>query len=181
MDFYEAIQLRKSIRKYTSRKIEPKVLDRIFNATRLAPSGCNAQPWKFIVVDDPELKNALANATQDRLIPVNHFTKQAPVHVVVVREKANLTSNLGQVIKNKNFPLIDIGIAVEHFCLKALEEGLGTCILGWFNEKKVKKLLGIPLTKRAELIITVGYPASDVIREKRRKPFNEICAYNRYA
>jgi nitroreductase len=112
---------------------------------------------------------------------MNHFTKQAPVHVVVVREKANLTSNIGQVLKNKEYPLIDIGITVEHFCLQAVEEGLGTCILGWFSEKKVKKLLGIPLNKRAELIITVGYPATELIREKRRKPMVEIAVYNRYA
>jgi len=103
------------------------------------------------------------------------------VHIVVVREKANLTSNLGQFIKNKEYPLIDIGIAVEHLCLQAVEEGLGTCIIGWFNEKKVKKLLGIPLNKRAELLITLGYPARDEIREKRRKTLGDIVSFNKYA
>ena len=122
----------------------------------------------------------MADATQDRLIPMNHFTKQAPVHIVIVREKANLTSNIGQVIKNKEYPLIDIGIAVEHLCLQAVEEGLGTCIIGWFNEKKVKKLLGIPASKRAELIITLGYPANEQIREKKRKTLEEICVFNKY-
>jgi nitroreductase len=180
-DFLEMVAHRQSVRAYSSKPVDREIINRCLEASRLAPSACNAQPWKFVVVDDPDLKNALADATQDRLLSLNHFTKQAPVHVVVVREKANLTSKFGQVVKDKNFPLIDIGIAVEHFCLKAVEEGLGTCILGWFNEKNVKKLLGIPLSKRAELIITVGYPANEVIREKRRKPFGEICSYNRYA
>jgi nitroreductase len=179
--FIDLVKHRESVRAYKADHVPAESIERCLEAARMAPSACNAQPWKFVVVDDPALKNALADATQDRLIPMNHFTKQAPVHVVVVREKANLTSNIGQVLKNKEYPLIDIGIAVEHFCLQAVEEGLGTCILGWFSEKKVKKLLGIPLNKRAELIITVGYPATELIREKKRKPMVEIVVYNRYA
>jgi nitroreductase len=179
--FLDMVRHRQSVRAYSAEPLKRECLERCLEAARLAPSACNAQPWKFIVVDNNELKNALADATQDRFIPMNHFTKQAPVHIVVVREKANLTSNLGQIIKNKEYPLIDIGIAVEHLCLQAIEEGLGTCIIGWFNEKKVKKLLGIPSNKRAELIITIGHPAVDEIREKRRKTLEEISAFNKYA
>jgi nitroreductase len=84
-------------------------------------------------------------------------------------------------MKDKEYPLMDIGIAVEHLCLQAVEEGLGTCIIGWFNEKKVKKLLGIPSAKRAELIITLGYPATEQIREKKRKSLDEITSYNIYS
>lgn len=177
----EMVKHRESVRSYKAEPVPRESIDRCLEAARLAPSACNAQPWKFIVVDDPELKNAVAEATQDRIIPMNHFTRQAPVHVVIVREKANLTSNIGQVLKDKVYPLIDIGIAVEHFCLQAVEEGLGTCIVGWFNERKVKKLLGIPLNKRAELIITMGYRAVEQSREKRRKTLAEIAAYNKYA
>jgi nitroreductase len=75
---------------------------------------------------------------------------------------------------------MDIGIAAAHFCLQATSEGLGTCIMGWFDEPAVKKVLGIPKKKRAELIITVGYPANEVIREKIRKGKEEICSYNAY-
>jgi nitroreductase len=179
--FLDMVRHRQSVRAYNTEPISKESIERCLEAARLAPSACNAQPWKFIVVDNPVLKNAVADATQDRLIPMNHFTKQAPVHIVVVREKANLTSNLGQVIKNKEYPLTDIGIAVGHLCLQAVEEGLGTCIIGWFNEKKVKRLLGIPKNKRAELIITIGNPATDEIREKRRKTLEEISAFNKYA
>ena len=73
-----------------------------------------------------------------------------------------------------------VGIAAAHFCLQATSEGLGTCMIGWFDEQKVKKLLGIPKKKRAELIIAVGYPAKQGIREKIRKKTGEICSFNHY-
>ena len=100
--------------------------------------------------------------------------------MVVVLEKPNFTSKMGEIIKNKSFPLIDLGIATIHFCLQAAAEDLGTCILGWFDESRVKKLLKIPRNKRAELIITVGYPKSDKIRDKKRKNFHEIVSFNSY-
>ena len=95
-------------------------------------------------------------------------------------EPANFTSNFGSVVKDKDLPLIDIGIAAAHMCLQATAEGLGTCILGWFNERSVRKLLDIPRRKRVILIITLGYPASDEIREKKRKLTEEIVSLNKY-
>jgi len=178
--FLDMVKARQSTRAYDNRPVDNEKIERCLEAARLSPSACNAQPWKFIVVNDPAIKNELADATQDRFLPLNHFTKQAPLHVVVIREKTNLTSSIGQVVKDKEYPLMDIGIAAVHFCLQALEEGLGTCIIGWFNEKKVRKLLSIPKNKRVELIITVGYPATDEIRPKKRKPAEEIVTYNRY-
>lgn len=179
-DFLSIARARQSDRSYhTDKEVEKEKILKCIEAARIAPSACNAQPWKFIIVDDPVLKNKIADATSNRLLPLNHFTKQAPVHVVIVREPANITSRLGQVIKDKDFPVMDIGIAAEHFCLQAVGEGLGTCMLGWFDEPKVKKLLNIPASKRAELIITVGYPASPN-RTKKRKPVEEIIAFNGY-
>ena len=75
---------------------------------------------------------------------------------------------------------MDVGITAEHFCLQATEEGLGTCMLGWFNEKKVKKLLSIPKLKRIELIISVGFSADANIPPKKRKTTEEIASYNEY-
>jgi nitroreductase len=178
--FLELAISRQSVRAYTDKSIEKEKIMRCLEAARLAPSACNSQPWKFIVVDDNELKNLIADATNNRILPLNHFTKQAPVHIVVVREKANTTSKMGEIIRNKTYTLIDVGIATEHFCLQAETEGLGTCILGWFDEKQVKKLLNIPKNKRAELIITVGYPASAEKRKKKRKGIEEIYSYNSY-
>ncbi len=175
----ELINNRQSDRAYLSNPIERDKLERILEAGRLAPSACNAQPWKFIIVDQQELKNKIADCTSSKILGMNHFTKQAPIHIVIVEEKANFTSNAGSLIKNKQFPLIDIGITAEHICLQAAAEGLGTCMLGWFDETKVKKLLNIPKSKRVPLIITLGYPASET-REKRRKDLDNITSYNSY-
>jgi nitroreductase len=180
-EMLELFKKRQSTRNYeTDKPVDPDTLMRCIEAARIAPSACNAQPWKFIVVNDPAIKDKLADAISGGILPMNHFTRQAPIHVVVVREPANLTSNLGQMLKNKEYPLTDIGIAVIQFCLQAVVEGMGTCIVGWFDEKKVKELLHIPKSKRAELIITLGYSKSNVIRPKIRKPVEEILSYNGY-
>lgn len=178
--FQWLINNRQSVRGYKSDAVEKEKLDRILEAGRISPSACNAQPWKFIVVDEPELKNKIADATSNRVIGINHFTKQAPVHIVVVMEPANFNSNFGSFVKDKNLPLIDIGIAAAHICLQATAEGLGTCILGWFNERTIKKLLDIPKSKRVILVITLGYAESDEIREKRRKTIDEVVSINKY-
>jgi nitroreductase len=98
------------------------------------------------------------------------------VIVAVVREEPNLTSKLGTMLKDKPYTMMDVGIAVGHFCLQATEEGLGTCIMGWFDEGKVKQLLGIPPKKRVELLIAVGYPAKEHFRDKsRKKNYRDMC------
>jgi len=179
--FLEILVQRQSVRGYSDRPVEPEKLARCLEAARMAPSACNAQPWKFIVVNDPQLKDQVAGYTKSgALVPMNHFTRQAPLLVVIVRENPNLTSRIGTVLKDKPYTLMDIGIVALQFCLQATAEGLGSCILGWFNEKKVKELLHIPKSKRAELIITLGYPSSQTLRPKIRKQLNDICCYNRY-
>ncbi|HEY9123744.1 MAG TPA: nitroreductase family protein [Bacteroidales bacterium] len=178
--FLDLVKKRQSVRAYKTDAVEPEKIARCIEAARLSPSACNAQPWKFIVVDDQKIKNQIADLTTTKMVPMNHFTKQAPVHVVLVMENPNLTSFVGSVIRDKPFTLIDIGIAAVQFCLQASAEGLGTCMIGWFNEKKVKKLLNIPSSKRAVLVITLGYPEDDTIREKIRKPVEQIYSRNSY-
>lgn len=209
MDFLELANRRQSTRKYdTTRAVESEKIARIIEAARLAPSACNAQPWHFVVVndaelidetleaieyptedetqpvhfvvvDETELKNKVADAASARLLGMNHFTKQAPIHILLVEEKVNLSSGIGGVIKDKHFAYVDIGIAASHICLAAEAEGLGSCILGWFNESKIKKLLNIPDSKRVILDILIGYPAQE-LRPKKRKATSEIVSYNTY-
>jgi nitroreductase len=174
------IRNRQSQRTYTDRPVEKEKLLRCIEAARLAPSANNSQPWKFIIIDEPGLKNAVAELTTTRMIPMNHFTKQAPVQVAVVREKTNISTAVGRILKDKNYPLIDIGITTAHFCLQAAAEGLSTCIIGWFDEKKIKELLNIPKSLRLELIILVGYPPTIEIRKKKRKETSDILSYNKY-
>jgi nitroreductase len=179
-EFLNLVQSRQSVRGYASRPVAPEKLERCLEAARLSPSACNAQPWTFIVVDDTELKNQLADATADRWLPLNHWTKQAPLHVVIVVERANITARIGAKVKKRDFSWMDVGIAAEHFCLQAAAQGLGTCMLGWFKEERVRRLLHIPASKRVGLIITVGYPAEDRPRPKVRKPLDRMVRYNRY-
>lgn len=176
MNLYELIQKRQSDRKYDSRPVDRDMVIKCLEAARLAPSACNSQPWKFVVVDEPELLKEMASAAAG--MGMNKFAAQAPVIVAVVLEKMNFTASIGSVIKDKEYSLLDVGIAVEHFCLQATELGLGTCILGWFDEKKVKKLLGIG-NRRVPLLITLGYAAGEH-RQKSRKSLEEISSWNKY-
>ncbi|MEA2087706.1 MAG: nitroreductase family protein [Candidatus Caldatribacteriota bacterium] len=180
MKFLDLVKARQSVRKYLDKPVEREKIERCLEAARLAPSANNSQPWSFIVVDDPKLKEAVAGKTFDKLISFNRFSLQAPVLILLLSERPSFVSRIGGAIKDKQFSLIDIGIAAEHLCLQATEEGLGTCMLGWFNEKGVKKLLNIPQSKRVELIITMGYPESTEIRPKKRKPIDKIKSYNSY-
>ena len=180
MDFLKLAEKRQSCRTYDpKRTIEPEKLQRILEAGRIAPSACNAQPWHFIVVDNPELKNKIADATSNRILGMNHFTKQAPVHLIIVEESANFTSSIGSRVKNKHFPSIDIGIAAAHITLAATAEGLSTCMIGWFDEKAIKKLLDIPSSKRVILDILIGYSTQEHL-SKKRKPIDSIVTYNQY-
>ncbi len=176
----DLIRTRQSVRGYINKPLAPEKIIRCLEAARLSPSACNSQPWKFIVIDEPALKNEIADATSDKILPLNHFVKQAPVLIVIVMEKPNILSKFGELVKDKKFSLIDIGIAAEHFCLQAHAEGLGTCMIGWLKEEKIKSLLNIPKNKRPILIITIGYPSSDKLRKKIRKTSDEITCYNSY-
>jgi nitroreductase len=181
-EFLEILKKRQSVRGYLDKPVEAEKLKRCLEAACMAPSACNSQPWKLIVVDDPELKNKVANYTKSGPpVVMNRFAGEAPVLVVIVRESANLTSKVGALLKDKPYTLMDIGIVTLQFCLQAAAEGLGTCIMGWFNEKKVKELLQIPKRKRAELIIALGYPSSDTVRAKIRKKEEEVFCFNRYS
>jgi nitroreductase len=170
---------RQSDRKYSDKPIEQDKLDRIIEAGRMSPSACNAQPWKFVVVNDPSLVLKVADAASAKLIGMNSFVAQAPVIIVIVRENPNMSSKVGATIKDKDYSLFDIGIATENICLQAKAEGIGSCIIGWFDEKMIRNLLEIPRSKRVELIITLGYSLSE-LRQKRRKPPEETVSYNKY-
>lgn len=179
MNFIELATKRQSVRKYSSQPVEKEKINLCIEAGRIAPSASNSQPWKYIVVDEPVLKNKVAHETYSTLIAFNKFVVQAPVVIVIVIEKPGIITQIGANIQKRDYPLIDIGISAEHFCLQATELGLGTCMLGWFNEVPIKKLLNIPKSKRIGLMISVGY-ADDEPRQKNRKNTDEMRVYNNY-
>ncbi len=181
MKFHDIIQKRQSDRRYIDKAVDREVIKRCINAGRLAPSASNSQPWRFIVVDDPKLKDEVARNTFGPLKSFNKFVPQAPVIIAIVLEKPKIITELGGRIKNKEYPLIDIGIAAEHICLQAAEEGLGSCMLGWFNEKAVKSLLNVPVNRDIPLLITIGYtPEGYSLRTKSRKGMDDVLSYNVY-
>ena len=110
---------------------------------------------------------------------MNKFTASVPVIVAVVQENMNLEAKAGALVKNKDYSMMDLGFAIDHFCLQAAELGLGTCIMGWFDEKRVKKVLGVPRSRRVQLLISLGYPDAPV-RNKVRKPIEEMSSWNKY-
>jgi nitroreductase len=181
MSFLLLASLRYSVRNYRTTPVPREKIERCVEVARLAPSACNSQPWKFVVVDEPVLKDKLAKAAFEGIIGLNGFVHKAPVLVLIVSQRQKLSAKLGGLIKDKDFSLMDIGIAAEHFCLQATEEGLGTCMLGWFNEKRVKKLLSIPAARRVELMISVGFAVDEIVPLKNRKGTTEVLSWNNYA
>jgi nitroreductase len=178
-ELLELIIRRQSDRKYSDQPVESEKLERITEAGRMAPSACNAQPWKFIIVTDPELISQVAEAATAKLLGMNSFVGQAPVILVIVRENPNFSSKVGGTIKRKDYSHIDIGIATANICMQARAEGIGSCIIGWFDEKQMRKILGIPSSKRVDLIITLGYSLNEH-RDKKRKPKEMTVSYNKY-
>ena len=182
MNFCKLVEKRQSTRLYTEKPVEKEKIEKCIESARLAPSACNSQPWTFIVVDENEKVEQIRTAVVDKKVQINKFAIKTPVFVVIVLEKSNVLARFGAGVKNREFRLIDIGIAAEHFCLQATELGLGTCLIGWFDEKKVKDILNIPDKKRVALVITVGYPPEDYkLREKKRKEKSKMCLYNSYS
>ncbi len=177
MEFSELVKHRQSDRKYSQKEVEKEKVEQCIQTARLSPSANNSQPWKFVVINNPQLREKIAISTVG--LGMNKFVIQAPVIVAVILEKQNILSTLGSVIKDKEFSLLDVGIAVNQFCLQATDLGLGTCIVGWFDEKEVKKLLGVDRSKRIPLLITLGYSEAE-LREKVRKPIDIMSSWNKY-
>ena len=177
MDFERLILTRQSDRRYMPDPVSREDVLKCLEAARMSPSACNSQPWKFIVVDDKAKLAEMADAAEG--LGMNKFTRGVPVMVAVVLKKMNATARLGSLLKHKDYSMLDLGMAVEHFCLQAADLGLGTCIMGWFDEKRIARLLGVPRGKRIPLIISLGYPENPT-RRKVRKPVEEMSSWNSY-
>lgn len=170
---------RRSVRAYKPVPIEKEKIDICIESARLSPSACNSQPWHFIIIDDPDLKNRVCEAAFSGAYSMNSFVKEAPVIAAIVCERKMFLSVVGKYVRGVDYCFTDIGIAGEHFCLQASQLGLGTCWIGWFNEKGVKKTLNIPASKKVGYLISLGYPSDQPV-EKVRKLTSEMSSRNRY-
>lgn len=174
MDFYQVIKTRRSIRSYRPDPIPEEKLKRVLEAARLAPSGNNRQPWKFILIGDQNIKR--------RLVPLVHyqsFVAEAPL--VVVTCGKNIHYNRGDYMSDLSM-LVDVSIAVDHFTLAARAEGLGTCWIGSFDNCRIKQYLGVPHDFEVVALIPIGFPKGEVfIESTNRKDLSQIVCYERFS
>ena len=170
MNFMEIAQVRQSCRGYDeTRAVEPEKLEAILEAARLSPSACNGQPYHFTVCKG-DIAKEVAKATQG--MGMNKFAVQAPILIVVSEMPYVKSAALGAKVKNNDYRSIDIGIATAYLTAEAAAQGLGTCILGWFDDDKIRALCG--LDHPARLVITLGYPKDETVRPKKRKEISEL-------
>lgn len=175
MNFMEIATQRQSCRSYDpERPVEQEKLNAILEAARLAPSACNGQPYRITVcTGDTAREVALATRGMGGM---NKFAVQAPVMIVVSEGPYVKSAALGAKVKNNDYRSIDIGIMTAYLTAEATAQGLSTCILGWFDDEKVRSLCGTDTPTR--LVITLGYAAEgEKLREKKRKDLENLVRY----
>lgn len=170
MDVMKAIRSRRSIRAYEKRGVEEEKLTRILESGRLSPSAGNRQERRFVIVTDAKTRKLLCEAARNQA-----FVADAPVVIAACSVESEYVMSCGQLA----YP-IDTAIAVDHMTLQAVEEGLGTCWIGAFDEKKVKEILNIPDNVRVVALLPVGYP-SVISGQPTRKSLAEIVMWEKWS
>lgn len=176
MRLLELVRIRRSVRAYRDQPVPRKLVDECLEAARLAPSACNSQPWRFLVLDNRDRIRAVAKAACSGIYRMNRFIETAPVLIVAITEASKWLARMGGRIRDVRYNLIDIGIAGDHLTLAAAERGLGTCWIGWFDEAALKRKLALPEPTQVDVIMPMGYPA-DEPKEKNRRSLEEIREY----
>jgi nitroreductase len=177
--FIELVKSRRSVRRFQEKPVERELLLQCIEAARFAPSASHVQPWRFLIVDDPDLKEVLAQKAFSGIFSATRWAAKAPVLVVILAELDITTNRIGKQFTGLHYYLIDIGIAGEHFVLQAEELGLGTCWIGWFSERGVRKALDIPRKYRPASMLAIGYPNVEHFSDKNRHPVEKICLFNK--
>ena len=174
MNFTEIALERQSCRSYAAdRAVEDKKLQAILEAARLAPSACNGQPYHLTVCHG-ELAQEVAKATMG--MGMNKFASDAPVQIVISEKPYVASAAMGAKVKGNDYRSIDIGITAAYITAEATAQGLGSCILGWLDDEKIRAVCGMEGTVR--LVITIGYAKDgDILRPKKRKDPAELIKY----
>lgn len=174
MNFMEIAENRQSCRSYDAGKdVEEEKLQAVLKAAQLAPSACNGQPYKITVCKGDTAKEVAAACAG---MGLNKFAPQAPVQLVISEMPYVKSAVLGAKLKKNDYRSIDIGILAAYITAEAAAQGLGTCILGWLDDGKIRSLCDLEYPVR--LVITLGYAAEgDKLRTKKRKDLSELVAY----
>ncbi|MFQ5952168.1 MAG: nitroreductase family protein [Candidatus Omnitrophota bacterium] len=180
LSFLELAKTRRSVRAYTEQYISRQDLEKCVEAIRYSPSACHSQPWNFVIIDDPEKKDRVAKAVSCGPGDINSFAREARAFIAIISERQTSLAWIGGKLRKADFRRMDIGIACAHLVLQAWDIGIGTCIIGWFNERKLKRILSVPFHKKVELVIALGYPAESERPEKQLKDLDKVISFNTY-
>ena len=177
--FQQLVKGRRSIRRYLEKPVEREKILTCIEAARLAPSAENVQPWRFLIIDDPDLKAQFAKEVFSGIYFITKFAAKAPVLILILAKLDIIANRIGKQIQNIHYYYIDSGIAGEHIVLQAEELGLGTCWIGWFNPRKARKFLKIPRKYKIVSLMAMGYYEKKPSREKKMRKLEEIVWFNK--
>ena len=174
MNFTEIANNRQSCRNYDmNREVEQGKLNSVLESARLSPSACNGQPYHITVCKGEAAKKTAAAVMG---MGMNKFASNAPVMLVISEKPYVASAALGAKVKNNDYRSIDIGILSAYITAEATAQGLSTCILGWFDDKRIREICSLDSAVR--LVITLGYAAEgDKLRTKKRKDLEELVDY----
>ena len=181
MYFSDMMETRRSCRAYQDKPVSREDLMKIAEAGRLTPSACNAQPWKFIIVDEPEVKARLCDALViESGASSCPWREQVPAFMVLCELPAKMPALVTEYYGDSQYYAPgDIGAAAMNMCHQAMELGLDTCILGLNSPAKMARHFGIPADCKVRLVVAIGYGVKQET-PKLRKPMEEVCSFNHW-
>ena len=175
----QIIHSRRSIRRFLDKPVEREKIKTCLESARRAPSADNVQPWRFLVVDDPDIKNDFARAAFSGLYSQSKWAFEAPVLIIILSRPSVVAHQIGQKLQKIDFQALDLGIAGEHLVLQAEELGLGTCWMGWFDPQKARRFFKIPRKYKIVSLLAMGYYEKKPGRVRKLKPLEEIAWFNK--
>ncbi len=179
--FLKLVEQRQSIRKFSEQPVEREKIVACIEAARLAPSAENVQPWRFVVLDEPQAIRRFGEAAFSGVYRFSRWVMDSPVIIAIFANLDWIANRIGKQIQGTSYYLIDIGIAGEHIVLQAEEQGLGSCWIGWFDSKKGAKILEAPRNWKLTALLAVGYPARPIPSGKAKKALDDILFFNKFA
>lgn len=179
-EFLKLVRQRTSCRDFDpDRPVPETLLFSCVEAARMAPSSCNSQPWRFILVRNLQKRQAVFQTA--RLPGINHqWLADAPVITALCAQKTLVPHRLAPLVSKIPYHYLDAAIAGEHFVLAATAVGLGSCWIGWFREKRVKKILEIPRSIQVLALIALGFPKTQATRRTPRLAPSDIAFADRW-